>query len=103
MESTPISNSDDVIHSTALLTRINWLRQALNYRFSEGSSKELAALHAFRRNIDAVASASTYDSGADLVRDSYLEEYKNTLESPDREKPAFSPVDFGGVTYWLRH
>lgn len=106
MESKPITNTDNIINSRDLLTRINWLKQALNYRFSEEYSRELKALNAFERNIEPVASSSTYEPGADLIRDSYIEEYKKTMEKPDMaedSKAAFSPVDFNGVIYWLRH
>lgn len=105
MESKPITNTDNIINSRDLLTRISWLKQELNYRFSEEYSKELKALNAFEKNIDPVASFSTYKPGADLIRDSYFEDYKNSLgeqDTTDVSKAAFSPVDFNGVIYWLR-
>lgn len=103
MESSPITNKDDIIHSRDLFARINWLRQALNYRFSEAHRKELETLYAFEKNVEAVSSASTYDPGADLVRDSYLEEYRKAMSEPDGQNVEFSRVDFGGILYWLRH
>lgn len=105
MESTPITNIANIINSRDLLTRISWLKQELNYRFSEEYSKELKALNAFERHIDPVASFSTYAPGADLIRDSYFEEYKKAMEEQDTtdvSKASFSPVDFNGVIYWLR-
>lgn len=99
MESSPITDSNEIIRSTDLFTRINWLRQALNYRFSKAYAKELEALQAFRKNVEAVSSASTYNPGADLVRDSHLEEYKKAVGGNSE----YSRVDFGGVIYWLRH
>ena len=105
MESEPIINTDNIINSRHLLIRISWLKQKLNYRFSEEYSEELKALNAFERNIDAVASFSTYAPGADLIRDSYFEVYKKSLgeqDTADISKAAFSPVDFNGVIYWLR-
>ncbi|PTR10648.1 hypothetical protein C8R32_101178 [Nitrosospira sp. Nsp5] len=105
MESKPITNTESIINSGDLRTRISWLKQALNYRFSEEYSKELKALNAFETNIEPVASFSTYAPGADLIRDSDFEEYKKTMEEQDTtdiSKAAFSPVDFNGVIYWLR-
>ena len=105
MESKPITNTDNIINCGDLLMRISWLKRELNYRFSEEYSKELKALNAFERNIDPVASFSTYAPGADLIRDSYFEDYKNSLgeqDTTDISKAAFSPVDFNGVIYWLR-
>ncbi|SCX86200.1 hypothetical protein [Nitrosospira sp. Nsp13] len=105
MESKPITNTARIINSGDLRTRISWLKQALNYRFSEEYSKELKALNAFERNIEPVASFSTYAPGADLIRDSDFEEYKKTMEeqnTADVSRAAFSPVDFNGVIYWLR-
>lgn len=105
MESKPITNTGNIINSRDLLKRISWLKQELNYRFSEGYSKELKALNAFESKIDPVASFSTYEPGADLIRDSYFEEYKKSLEEQDTtdiSRAAFSPVDFNGVIYWLR-
>ncbi len=103
MESSPITNNANIIRSTDLFTRINWLRQALNYRFSEAYTEELEALHGFEKNIEAVSSASTYVPGADLVRDSHLEEYRKSMDKPDRENVEYSRADFGGIVYWLRH
>ncbi|KIO48372.1 hypothetical protein [Nitrosospira sp. NpAV] len=105
MESKPITNTDNIINSRDLLTRINWLKQELNYRFSEEYSEELKALNAFERNIDPVASFSTYAPGTDLIRDSYFEDYiKSTggQDTTDMSRAAFNPVDFNGVIYWLR-
>ncbi len=105
MVSLPITNTENIIHSKDLFTRINWLQQQLNYRCSDDYSAELKALNAFARNIEAAASVSTYDSGTDLIRDSYLEEYTKALEGSDTAntaKRAFTPVDFNGTAYWLR-
>lgn len=104
MESKSITNIDNIINSRDLLIRISWLKQELNYRFSEEYSEELKALNALERNIDPIASFSTYAPGTDLIRDSYLEEYKKSMggQETDMSKAAFSPVDFNGVIYWLR-
>ncbi len=105
MESKPITHTANIINSRDLLTRISWLKHELNYRFSEEYSKELKALNALERNIDPVASFSTYKPGADLIRDSYFEEYRKARgeqDTTDVSKAAFSPVDFNGVIYWLR-
>ena len=105
MESKPITTTESIINTADLRTRISWLKQALNYRFSEEYSKELKALNAFERNIEPVASFSTYAPGADLIRDSDFEEYKKTRDeqnTTDVSRTAFSPIDFNGVIYWLR-
>lgn len=105
MEHKPITNTQAVINSKALLTRINWLEQQLNYRCSDQYSEELKTLNEFARNIEAAASVSTYDRGADLIRDSELEDHasgkagEGTSKVPRRED--CHAVDFDGVTYWL--
>lgn len=107
MESTPITNTQNIINSRELFTRVNWLEKELNYRCSDEHSKELKALKAFVENVQAGASASTYEPGSDLIRDSYFQEYIKAMEEPgasgatDSPKAAFSPVDFNGVIYWL--
>lgn len=105
MESRPITNTENIINSRELLTRIKWLEQQLNYRCSDAYSEELKALDAFSNNIEATASVSTYEPGTDLVRDSHLEEYSKAAEESgagNTSGAAFSPVDFSGVVYWLR-
>jgi hypothetical protein len=102
VDSAPITNSKDIINSKDLFTRINWLEQELNYRCSNEYSEELKVLQAFAKNVDTAASFSTYE-GSELVRNSYLEDYKKTLEGTDKEATRFTPVDFHGVIYWLRH
>lgn len=104
MESRPITNTENIINSRELLTRIKWLEQQLNYRCSDAYSEELKALDAFSNNIEAVASVSTYEPGTNLVRDSYLEEYSQAAEASNPGNTtgaAFSPVDFNDVVYWL--
>lgn len=105
MVSRPITNTENIIHSKDLLMRINWLQQQLNYRCSDDYSAELKALNAFARNMEAAASVSTYDSGTDLIRDSYLEEYTKApggSDTANAARMAFTPVDFNGTSYWLR-
>ena len=105
MVSRPITNTENIIHSKDLFMRINWLQQQLNYRCSDDYSAELKALNAFARNMEAAASVSTYDSGTDLIRDSYIEEYTKALEGSDTAnacRTGFSPVDFNDTIYWLR-
>ncbi|SEO60041.1 hypothetical protein [Nitrosovibrio sp. Nv6] len=102
MESKSITNTANIINSKDLFARINWLEQQLNYRCSDEYSEELKALKVLMENVEAVATASTYEPGSDLVRDSYLEEYKS-MEEPGKGNARFNPVDFGGVVYWLRH
>ena len=105
MESRPITNTENIINSRELLTRIRWLEQQLNYRCSDAYSEELKALNAFSNNVEAAASVSTYEPGMDLVRDSYLEEYGKAAEESgtgNTSGASFSSVDFNGVVYWLR-
>jgi hypothetical protein len=105
MVSRPITNTENIINSQELFIRINWLQQQLNYRCSDEYSEELKELNTFLRNMEAVASVSAYDSGTDLIRDSYLEEYTKAPEGSDTanaSRAAFSPVDFNGTIYWLR-
>ena len=102
MEPKPITNTANIIKSKDLFARIKKLEQELNYRCSDEHSEELKTLKVFAENVEAVASASTYEPGSELVRDSYMEEYK-AMEEPSRGNARFSPVDFDGVSYWLRH
>src|SRR5688500_18561650 len=102
MESKPISNTANIINSKDLFARIKKLEQELNYRCSDEYSEELKALKVFAENVEAVASVSTYEPGSELIRDSNMEEYK-AMEEPARGNARFSPVDFNGVSYWLRH
>lgn len=105
MEHKPITNTQAMINSKELLTRINWLEQQLNYRCSDAYSEELKSLNGFARNIEDAASASTYDRGVDLIRDSALDDHasgkigEGTGSVPRRED--CRPVDFDGVIYWL--
>lgn len=106
MESRPIDTTHNIINSRDLFARVKWLEQELNYRCSDEYSQELKALKSFVENIQANASASTYEPGTDLIRDSYFQEYakaKEESETADARRAAFSPVDFNGVIYWIRH
>ncbi|HKX52732.1 MAG TPA: hypothetical protein VJM47_02920 [Nitrosospira sp.] len=102
MDSKPINNTINIISSKELFTRINWLEQELNYRYSDAYSEELKALQAFAKNVDAAASVSTYNKGSNLIRSSYLEDYKKVMEGTSKEAARFAPVDFDGVIYWLQ-
>jgi hypothetical protein len=101
MASIPITNTANTINSKDLFARIKWLEQELNYRCSDEYSEELKSLKVLAENVEAVASASTYEPGSNLVRDSYLQEYK--AMEPASGNTRFSPVDFDGIRYWLRH
>lgn len=106
MESRAIINTENIITTKELFTRIKRLEQELNYHCSDEYSKELKALEILERNVEAAATVSTYEPGSDLVRDSYLEEYKKAVPTLSRtantSEVLFRPVDFGGITYWLR-
>jgi hypothetical protein len=106
MESRAIINTENIITTKELFTRIKQLEQELNYHCSDEYSKELKALKILERNVEAAATVSTYEPGSDLVRDSYLAEYKKAVQTPqgmgNTDEVRFRPVDFGGITYWLR-
>jgi hypothetical protein len=106
MESRAIINTENIITTKELFTRIKRLEQELNYHCSDEYSKELKALNILERNVEAAATVSTYEPGSDLVRDSYLEEYKKAVPTlpgtANTGEVLFRPVDFGGITYWLR-
>jgi hypothetical protein len=103
MQSGPIANTADFIHTDDLFSRIKWLEQELNYRCSDEYSQELKALKSLARTIETTTSERTYQRSAELIRDSYLPEYRKGLDELARANTKFSSVDFDGVTYWLRH
>ena len=103
MESAPITNTADQIHTDDLFSRIKWLEQELNYRCTDEYSEELKALKSLARTIETTTSEQTYQRSAELIRDSYLAEYRKDLDEAARANVKFSSVDFDGVTYWLRH
>ena len=77
--------------------------QELNYRCTDEYSEELKALKSLARTIETTTSEQTYQRSAELIRDSYLAEYRKDLDETARANVKFSSVDFDGVTYWLRH
>ena len=103
MESAPITNTADQRHTDDLFSRIKWLEQELNYRCTDEYSEELKALKSLARTIETTTSEQTYQRSAELIRDSYLAEYRKDLDETARANVKFSSVDFDGVTYWLRH
>ena len=103
MQSGPITNTADLIHTDGLFSRIKWLEQELNYRCSDEYSEELKALKSLARTVETTTSERTYQRSAELIRDSYLPEYRKGLDEAARANTKFSSVDFDGVTYWLRH
>ena len=103
MESAPITNTADQIHTDDLFSRIKWLEQELNYRCTDEYSEELKALKSLARTIETTTSEQTYQRSAELIRDSYLAEYRKDLDETARANVKFSSVDFDGVTYCLRH
>lgn len=103
MESGPISNTANLIHTDDLFSRIKWLEQELNYRCTDAYSEELKALKSLARTVETTTSEQTYQRSAELIRDSHLAEYRKCLDEAARANTKFSSVDFDGVTYWLRH
>jgi hypothetical protein len=103
MQSGPITNTADLIHTDNLFSRIQWLEQELNYRCSDEYSEELKALKSLARTVETTTSERTYQRSAELIRDSHLPEYRKGLDEVARANTKFSSVDFNGVTYWLRH
>lgn len=104
METGPITNKADLIHTDDLYSRIKWLEQELNYRCTDEHSKELQALMALAKNLETITTLeSTYQRSGELIRDSYLPIYRQGLDEVARGNVQFSSVDFGGVPYWLRN
>jgi hypothetical protein len=103
MQSGPITNTADLIHTDDLFSRIQWLEQELNYRCSDEYSEELNALKSLARTVETTTSERTYQRSAELIRDTHLPEYRKGLDEAARANTKFSSVDFDGVTYWLRH
>lgn len=138
MENT-ISNMDDVIDSRDVIERIEELtteRDALEAEcaepgegaplqeleaWDEDNSDELRALLALQEEAEGYCPDWTY--GAQLIRDSYFEDYAQELAEDcgdfdnaarwpynciDWERAArelqsdYTAVDFDGVTYWVR-
>jgi hypothetical protein len=100
-----ISNTDDVINTKDLLARISWLEQALNYRCSDEYSEELKKLRALAEQVEDAASPTAYEEGSDLIRDSYLQQYMEAIESTDPMSVSgltLRPVSFDGEIYRLR-
>ena len=56
MEPGPITKNADVIHTDDLYSRIKWLEQELNYRCTDEHSRELQALMALAKSVEATTS-----------------------------------------------
>jgi len=122
-----IDNAEDVIDSRDIIARIAELEAeredciAREDYFSDEEYDELTALEALAK--EAADYAPDWEYGATLIRDSYFMDYAQELAEDtgainrdaqwpnnciDWEQAAnelrmdYTPVDFGGVTYWVR-
>lgn len=119
-----ISNMDDVIDSRDVIERIEELQTILEDTpddFGEDEGDELRVLLALQDEASGYCLDWTY--GAQLIRDSYFEDYAQELAEDcgdfdnaarwpynciDWEQAArelqmdYTAVDFDGVTYWVR-
>lgn len=120
-QSNEISNSDDVIDSRDVISRIEELEAMEAADMSEDETSELAALKSLAD--DASGYAADWQYGEALIRDSHFKEYAQQLAEDigaisadatwpnnciDWEQAArelrmdYTSVEFAGVTYWVR-
>jgi hypothetical protein len=111
-----ITNSQDTIDSRDIIKRIEYLEDTED----EDEKQELANLEALQEQAEGY---SEWQEGAQLIRDSYFEEYAQEFAGDigaigkdnqwplyciDWEKAArelqmdYTCVDFDGVEYWVR-
>lgn len=118
-----IDNKDDVIDSRDVIARIEELNRVFSDNpddFTSENGEELRLLQALAK--EGEECASDWEYGATLIRDSYFTDYaREVLEdcgdiprdipyyiAIDWDRTAenirvdYTPVDFGGITYWVR-
>jgi len=119
-----ISNSDDIIDSRDVISRIDELEEQRDNEaqgLNEDEEAELAALQSLAEEAEGYCADWGY--GETLIRDSYFAEYAEQLADDvgaiDRDaswpichidweaaaeslKMDYTAVDFDGVTYWVR-
>jgi hypothetical protein len=115
---TSISNYDNMIDSREVIERIEELT---SYEITEAETEELESL--VRLQSEASDYCEDWEYGAQLIRDSYFEEYARELADDlgmiiecaawpmsciDWEQAArelqmdYTAIEFDGVTYWVR-
>ena len=121
MQTQPITNHDDVIDSRDVTARIEYLTD-LGTEADDDEQAELATLQALAA--EGANCAADWPYGEVLVRNSYFVEYAQQLAedlgciNPDASWPNtcidweqaarelrydYTPLDFDGVTYWIRN
>ena len=123
-----IDNTDDVIDSRDVIERIETLESLKadhdddpeGGHFSDEDALELRNLRALAN--EAIQYSDDWEYGSSLIRDSYFTDYaREMLEdcgdipkdlphyiAVDWDQTAlnirvdYTPIDFGGVTYWVR-
>ena len=123
-----IDNTDDVIDSRDVIERIETLESLKadhdddpeGGHFSDEDALELRDLRALAN--EAIQYSGDWEYGSSLIRDSYFTDYaREMLEdcgdipkdlphyiAVDWDQTAlnirvdYTPIDFGGVTYWVR-
>ena len=118
-----VSNGDDLIDSRDVIERIGFLQSLRDEEgedFTVEDAEELSALLALQ---EVAEGSPDWEYGETLIRDSYFVEYAEQLaidigainsqdgwplsyidwdQAAEALKMDYSPVDFGGVTYWIR-
>lgn len=118
-----ISNSDDIIDSREVIERIAELEGIFEDADAEMSTDEIDELNTLRELAREGEGIADWPYGATLVRDSYFVDYAQDLAEGigaidsnaswpntyiDWERAAdalqmdYTPVEFDGVTYWVR-
>lgn len=114
-----VDNSDDIIDSRDVIARITELSDD-DYERDEDEDYELDQLQAFAEEGESLAD---WQHGETLIRDSYFVDYAIELaddighidseaswpmscidwpRAADELQMDYTPLDFGGVTYWGR-
>jgi hypothetical protein len=116
-----IDNSENVIDSRAIVTRIDELEAYAEEALEEDEKEELRILRVFKANVEQIASED-FEDGLTLIRDSYFNRYCQEMCSDigalpknlpsyiviDWEATAhnlmadYSVAEFDGVEYYVR-
>lgn len=113
-----IDNTDDVIDSRDVIARLEYLRDGDG--LTDDEKCELDAL--IKLDEEGRDYAPDWEYGATLIRDSYFTDYARELledcgdipkdiphyiaidwdRTAENIRVDYTPVDFGGITYWVR-
>ena len=85
MESEPITNTEDLIHTDDLFARIKWLEQELNYRCTDEHSEELKASSHWRE-MSKTSRRNTPTSAVQNLSATVI--YRNTEKAWTRQREA---------------